>query len=187
MPSVPPITIVQLLYFHQCFDALDDQTWSNTKAWILTQTVMNMSIITACIPSLRRVATVLYTNQRSVAVPEGMEFGTLNSQNSGGTGNSGSKPVTMQSSGEGNAGTEEKLDEIPYGHNAPYNKTRRALAQITSGTRSPAWHHEPQVRSSEERLRQDDGITRNVDCSVLEEDRITRQNDSGRSVEYDAI
>lgn len=59
MLSVPAITVVQLVYFHQYFDALFDQTWSSINPWILTQVVMKLSIITACIPSLRRVVTAL--------------------------------------------------------------------------------------------------------------------------------
>jgi hypothetical protein len=187
MRSVPPITIVQLVYFHQYFDALDDQTWSNTKPWILTQVVMNMSMITACIPSLRRVVTELSTNQTSVAVSQGIEFGTMRSEKAYGTGSSRSNRSRTQSSKQVNTATEEKRDEIPYGHNAPHDKTRRALAQISSGKRSPAWHNKPQVRSSQERLRQDNGIMRNFDYSVLEEDHITKLSDAERSVEYEAV
>jgi hypothetical protein len=134
MRSVPPITIVQLLYLHQYFEALDDQTWSNIKPWILTQTVMNMSIITACIPSLRRVVTELCTNQTSVAVSEGMEFGTVRSEKSSRTDKSGSNPQSLT---QVNTAAEEKQDETTYGNHAPHNKTRRSLAQITSGKRSP--------------------------------------------------
>ncbi len=189
MSRVPAFTIVQLVYFSHYFDALDDQTWSNTIPWILTQVVMNISIITACIPSLRRVIIELRTNQTGVAVSEDLEFSSRKIEKPYGTGKSHSSGSRTQCSKSNNTNTEmdEEGQAIPYGHNAPHDKVTRVLAHISSGKRSPAWQNERQVQSSQERLRDDDGILRTVDYTVEEDDHITKSSDGERSLEYKAV
>ncbi len=186
---VPASTIVQLVSFSHYFNALDDQTWSNTTPWILTQVVMNMSIITACIPSLRRVVTELRTNQTGVAVSEDMEFGARKVEKSYGTGKSYSGASRTQRSKRSNTNTEmdEEGQAIPYGNNVHHDKVTRVLAHISSGKRSPAWQNDRQVRSSQERLRDDNGILRTVDHTVEEDDHITKSSDGERSMEYKAV
>ena len=150
---------------------------------------MNVSIITACIPSLRRVVTELRTRQTGVQVSEGMEFGTRKSEKYG-TGNSKSSATRKQRSRQQTTAASAEDDEeqaIPYGHNPPHDKTRRGLAHITSGRRSPAWQNESQTRPSQERLKDDIGITRTVDYTVEEDELAAKSSDGDRSIEYKAM
>lgn len=119
-----------------------------------------------------------------MAVSEGMKFGTVKSEKA--SADSGSNRFGTHSSKQAKTPEEEKQDEIAYGHNPPHDKPRRALSHVSSGKRSPAWQTESQMRSSQERLRQDSGIMRNVKYSV-EEDHITKSSETERSAECNAV
>ena len=185
---VPAITIVQLVYLSDQYLHLDDQTWWNATPWIVTQVVMNTSIITACIPSLRRVVTELRTHQTGVTVSEGMEFGTVKSEKAYGTANSKSTARTQYSKRQSTpTNADEEGQIMPYGHNPPHDKRTKGLAHITSGKRSPAWQTETPVRQSQERLRDENKITRTVDYTVEEDDHVAKSSDGDRSIEYKAM
>jgi hypothetical protein len=154
---------------------------------------MNTSIISACIPSLRRVVTELRTHQTGVTISEGMEFGTVRSgrSKSSATGKStfsGSGSRSKKSNTAAEKG-EEQGDIMPYGHNPPYDKARRALTHISVG-KSPARQNKEEERPSQERLRggsgNSGGITRTVDYRVEEDDCMTKSSDS-EQVEFHAL
>jgi hypothetical protein len=191
---VPAITIIQLVYLSHYFSTLDDQTWSNTSPWILTQVVMNTSIISACMPSLRRIVTELRTHQTGVTIFEGMEFGTVRSGQSkssatGKLSSNGSGSRSKQSNTAIEKGKEQG-DTMPYGHNPPYDKVRRARTHISAGKRTSAWQDKEEERPSQERLRGGSSnsgrITRTVDYRVEEDDRITKTC-NGEQVEFHAL
>jgi len=75
---------------------------------------------------------------------------------------------------------ENNNNPVLYGHNVP--RGTRGMTSITSAKRGPGVKKEPQVRSSQEMLRQD-VITRTLEFSVEEEDRITRSSHSGNSLQ----
>jgi hypothetical protein len=173
--SVPAVTVIQLVYFSDYFNSLADQTWSNVTPWILTQVVMNMSIITACITSLR-VMTELHTNQTSLAVTENMELSVGSEKGTGISKQSVSRSGHSRTKG---SEVDNTSIPIPYGHNM--DKSSRNMAYIASVKRGAMSKNKPQVRSSQERLRED-AITRTLEYSVEEDDHITRSSQSGHSV-----
>jgi len=173
--SVPAVTVIQLVYFSDYFNSLADQTWSNVTPWILTQVVMNMSIITACIASLR-VMTELYTNQIGLAVTENMELSVSTEKDTGRSEQNVSRPGHSRTNG---SEVDNANIPIPYGHNA--GPSARGMAYIASVKRGPRSRNEPQVRPSQERLR-DDAITRTLEYSVEEDDHIARSSQSVHSV-----
>lgn len=197
---VPVITIVQLVYLSRYTSSLNDQTWSNTTPWILTQVVMNTSIMSACTPSLRRVVTELRTHQTGVTISQGMEFGTVQSGGKSktyatGKSNShisGSHASRLKhSTNPAQKDDEEQGEAMPYGHNPPYDKPKKALTSISAGKRSPEWQSEAEERSSQEMLREKDhdnrGITRTVDYRVEEDDQITKSSDGEHEVGHHGI
>jgi hypothetical protein len=140
---------------------------------------MNTSIIAACIPSLRRVVIELYTNQTSITVTENMEL-SRGGKKAYGTGISKQSGSSTERSKASTSEAENNNNPVPYGHNVP--KGTRGVTSITSGKRGPGVKKEPQARPSQEVLRQD-VITRTLEFSVEEEDRITRSTHSGNSLQ----
>jgi hypothetical protein len=138
---------------------------------------MNTSIIAACVPSLRRIVIELRTNQTSITVTENMEL-SMGGRKAYGTGISKHSGSSTERSKTSALEAENKSNPVPYGHNVP--KGARGVASITSAKRGPGLKKEPQERSSQEMLRQD-VITRTLEFSVEEEDRITRSSHSGNS------
>jgi hypothetical protein len=139
---------------------------------------MNTSIIAACVPSLRRIVIELHTNQTGITVTENMEL-SMGAKKAYGTGISKHSGSSTERSKTSASDVENKGNPVPYGHNVP--KGMRGVASITSVKRGPGLKKEPQERSSQEMLRQD-VITRTLEFSVEEEDRITRSSHSGNSL-----
>ena len=139
---------------------------------------MNTSIIATCVPSLRRVVIELRTNQTGITVTENMEL-SMGGKKAYGTGISKHSGSSTERSKTSASEAENKSNLVPYGHNVP--KGTRGMASITSTKRGPGSKKEPQERSSQEMLRQD-VITRTLEFSVEEEDRITRSSHSGNSL-----
>lgn len=50
----PPFAICALVYYADFFDSANDRTWHATMPLIWTEIMIHVSIITACIPSLKR-------------------------------------------------------------------------------------------------------------------------------------
>lgn len=139
---------------------------------------MNTSIIATCVPSLRRVVIELRTNQTGITVTENMEL-SMGGKKAYGTGVSKHSGSSTERSKTSASEAENNSNPIPYGHNVP--KGTRGIASITSAKRGPGLKKEPPVRSSQEMLRQD-VITRTLEFSVEEEDRIIRSSHSGNSL-----
>jgi hypothetical protein len=139
---------------------------------------MNTSIIATCVPSLRRVVTELRTNQTGITVTENMEL-SMGGKKAYGAGISKHSGSSTERSKNSASEAENKSNPVPYGHNVP-NGTR-GTASVTSVKRAPGLKKEPQERSSQEMLRQD-VITRTLEFSVEEEDRITRSSHSWNSL-----
>jgi hypothetical protein len=138
---------------------------------------MNTSMIATCVPSLRRVVIELRTNQTGITVTENMEL-SMGGKKAYGAGVSKHSGSSTERSKTSASEVENKNNPVPYGHNVP-NGTR-GMASITSVKRGPGLKKEPQERSSQEMLRQD-VITRTLEFSVEEEDRITRSSHSWNS------
>ena len=145
-------------------------------------------------PSLRRIVTELRTHQTGVTVSEGMEFGTVRSgrSKSSGTGepsSNGSGSRSKQSNIAIEKG-EEQGDTMPYGHNPPYDKVRKARTHISAVKKTSAGQDKEEERPSQERLRgvssNSEGITRTVDYRVEEDDRVTKSS-NGEQVEFHAL
>lgn len=157
--SVPGIVIAQLITLNPFFDALDgDQTWKNTVPTLLNQVMINVSIITACIPSLRRVVTDLQTRQTGLKVSENLEltFGSdLRTGKEGTTANGGDRSELRSNR------------VIPYGHNVDNNRIGN-MASIYS--MRPDREKLRSRQSSEEHLREESNIHYTVEVSVEEDD-----------------
>jgi hypothetical protein len=139
---------------------------------------MNTSIIAACVPSLRRIVIELRTNQTGITVTENMEL-SMGGKKAYGAGISKHSGSSTERSKTSASEVEKKSNPVPYGHNVP--KGVRGTASVTSAKRGQGLKKEPQERSSQEMLRQD-VITRTLEFSVEEEDRITRSSHSGNSL-----
>jgi hypothetical protein len=129
-----------------------------------------------------------------VTISEGMEFGIVRggqskSSATGKSSSNGSGSRSKQSNTAIEKG-EEQGDTMPYGHNPPYDKARKALTHISAGKRTFAWQNKEVERPSQERLRggrsNSGGITRTVDYRVEEDDHITKSSD-GEQVEFHAL
>lgn len=140
---------------------------------------MNTSIIAACVPSLRRVVIELHTNQTGITVTENMEL-SMGGRKAYGTGVSKQSGSSTERSKTSASEAENNNNPVLYGHNVP--RGTRGMTSVTSVKRGPGVKKEPQVRSSQEMLRQD-VITRTLEFSVEEEDRITRSSHSGNSLQ----
>jgi len=57
-----------------------DITWANTVPTIWAQAAMNLSIVTACIPGLKRFLASLQSGMSTVAIPLSLELGSGNKQ-----------------------------------------------------------------------------------------------------------
>lgn len=139
---------------------------------------MNTSIIAACVPSLRRIVIELRTNQTGITVTENMEL-SVGGKKAYGTGISKHSGSSTEKSKTSTSEAENNNNPVPYGHNVP--RGTRGMASVTSAKRGLGVKKEPQVRSSQEMLRQD-VITRTLEFSVEEEDGITRSSHSGNSL-----
>ncbi|KAH1599376.1 hypothetical protein V6Z98_007915 [Aspergillus fumigatus] len=88
------VNIVQMTYLKQYLNSTDS-TWTIVSVTACNQAMMNISVITACIPSLYRVITSLALGMNTVHMPEGTELSsTANSTKR----NSHSTPKSCRSS-----------------------------------------------------------------------------------------
>jgi len=161
--SVPATVITQLVYLGPFLDSLDgDQTWNNTNPTIINQVALNLSIITACIPSLRRVITDLATHQTGLKMTENLEM-TIGSHGSSKHEPEGTK-LSAYSKTKGIKGGSKNNNFIPYGHNVDSR-----VGNVTSIYASRDRDKLPGSQSSEEHLR-DENIHYTIEVSVEEED-----------------
>ncbi|GFG09921.1 esterase EstB [Aspergillus lentulus] len=93
-PRVIVLNIVQTTYLTQYLNSTDS-TWTIVSVTACNQAMMNISIITACIPSLYRVITSLAVGMNTVHMFEGTELSSIaNSKKP----NSHSTPKSFRSS-----------------------------------------------------------------------------------------
>ncbi|KAK6369787.1 hypothetical protein LTS17_009237 [Exophiala oligosperma] len=188
------VIIAELATLNPYLDAVKsqngDQTFEIAIPTLLNQIMIFASVVTACVPSLRRVVTELQTRQTGLHVDRALEL----AYGSGKYGN-GTVPTAKGSSsgshhgggGGGNTssnvvnGGSSNNNGIPYGHNihAPIGN----MASIyTSHNRekTTADHSRP---SSQEHLRQDGNIHYTQEYSVATLDDETRSTPSERRQE----
>lgn len=68
-------TILNLATLTPYFDSYPpDQTWYAVDPTIWSQVMLNLSIITACLPSLKRVLAELQSGIAASSIPEGFEY-----------------------------------------------------------------------------------------------------------------
>ncbi|ETN42761.1 uncharacterized protein HMPREF1541_01919 [Cyphellophora europaea CBS 101466] len=151
-----------LVYFNHWLEVIDeDQTWEAVDATIVHQVMLNLSLMTACVPSIRRVISELYTGQMGVKVSEQLELtlgGTTVSTTTKVASLSGHK--SMSSRSEQRPKDNAAVAHMPYGHNVPrigniariYSERSRSRPGLTK-------------TSSEEHLRAE-GIMRTIEVSV---------------------
>ena len=139
-----------LVYLNTYLERLDgDQTWNNTIPVLLLQIVVNLSTITACIPSLRRIVTDLRTDQIGLKVSENLELSIAGGTKFTGTG---------QSKTNTPAGTQTQ-SSVKYSSKVKEKRSNRSLGRP----------------SSEEHLTQE-GITHTIEYSVEEDDAVSLPN-----------
>jgi hypothetical protein len=129
---------------------------------MINQIAVNISIITACIPSLRRVVTDLMSHQTGLRLSQNLELTV------GGSGGSqGFKCAIMPTeiSTQSQSGSNSRKS-IPYGHNKDNERIGNIAAVSAGGTRSLSLVHE----SSEEHLRPD-AIHYTIEATVEEDER----------------
>ena len=156
-----------------------DQTWENVVPTLLNQIMIFASIVTACVPSLRRVVTELQTRQTGLHVDRALEL----AYGSGKYGH-GTVPNTMKDSADSSGGgdrdhhaeAKSSNTQIPYGHNikGPVGNLASIYAQHD--------HEKTQSSrpSSQERLRRPDGIHYTQEYSVATVDDETISTPSER-------
>jgi len=166
---VPGLVIAQLVCLNPFLAALNgDQTWKNVVPSLLNQIMINVSIITACIPSLRRVVTDLQTRQTGLAINENLEL-TIGTYGKEGTQASG---MPMNGHGGGNDRSELRSNRVvPYGHNVD-NRVGNMASIYSMHTRPDRSEKLRSRQSSEEHLRDeaDGNIHYTVEVSVEEDD-----------------
>ena len=173
MSSVPATVIIQLAYLKPFLNSLDgDQTWKNTNPTIINQVAMNVSIMTACIPSLRRVVMELTTHQTGLKVTENLEMTIGGTKASKGSSSKNGTDKSMRS-GSSKSKNEKSLtrsnNSIPYGHNVDNSR----IGNLTNIYASRSRDKVSGDQSSEEHLR-GENIHYTVEVSVEEEeDRIS--------------
>ena len=186
MHSVAGTVVAQLVFLGQDFN-VRDQTWSNVGVWMWTQVVMNLSIITACIPSLKRVIANLQTGLTALTIAENMELshsgdrGWATSSKTGKTETNVSGGHTINDVNDGRV--------MLYGHNIdPDMRHITTVIPKNSGNgsaldkiRKKAMHSSgfSTQRSSQEQLTHD-GIMRTVEFKVEYEDEAER-SEGGQS------
>ena len=69
-------TIAQLVVL-QPYLRSSDKTWTNVAPSIWNQVMMNISIIFACLPSLKRLLDELQPNKIGMVIPKSVELGSL--------------------------------------------------------------------------------------------------------------
>ncbi|KIW99849.1 uncharacterized protein Z518_10777 [Rhinocladiella mackenziei CBS 650.93] len=181
---VPGTAIAQLACLDAYLDAIGgDQTWQNSIPAILNQIIVNLSIITACVPSLRRVVTDLQTNQTGLKVSENLEMNLTEAA----YGKDGSRPQTnntLQMCSRNAGGRDRKYNNdssssssnnnriLPYGHNVDNRTGNVATIYSLRGDREKTAARQ----SSEEHLRQD-GIQYTMEVSIEEDDLGSRKDE----------
>lgn len=94
--STPPFAICALVYYSDFFASTTDRTWHATMPLIWTQIMLHVSIITACIPSIKRFLADVQSGLMGATISEQYEMThsggkTTQLQSGSGTGAFGSK------------------------------------------------------------------------------------------------
>ena len=158
-------------YLNAVKSADGDQTFEVGIPTLLNQIMIFASVVTACIPSLRRVVTELQTKQTGLQVDRALELAYGSDQYGNGT-------VPAAKGGSGSSSHGNSNNRIPYGHNVRVPIGNMASI-YTSHDREKTNHSRP---SSQERLRQD-GIHYTQEYSVATVDDETRSTPSERRQE----
>lgn len=176
---VVAMVIVQLVFLQHYLDDRD-KTWANVPLSLLTQIVMNLSIVTACIPSLRRVMADLQTGLTALTITDNLEL-SLGGKVAYASGTKFSNAGARTNVSTVFSNLSDKDDEVvPYGHNVG-KRVRHITSVVSGGNNQNKEHHSfaGWKSSSQEHLR--DEITRTVEFKVEYEREQEPEQEQNRS------
>jgi hypothetical protein len=194
------VTIPYLALFPQ-YLSTNDKTWYNTNVQIFHQLVLNMSVTTAGILSVRRFLTDLQTGKLGVVLNDREIEMTTNSGRSKNRSNDNSKMETSQTSGVFGRSKWGKRDQTPKSHTQsnistaeepsdmrlrPDEVARYTTHIIAGGGSSSGTERDARKRKAHAGDgRSDDEISDDKSTSSLKKNGVYQQRDFEMHVEYD--
>lgn len=162
--SVRIATILNLATLTQYFDSyLPDQTWYAVSPTIWSQVMLNLSIITACLPSLKRVLTDLQSGLAASSIPEGFED-SVSRKNSAALGyTSWIQAATGSKIGSNDSTTDQMRCAFPGPVNG--NTTQHDLDDLKNGYRH---HHGSDKNSSKTAISQNESVDRLTSKGIVQ-------------------
>ena len=177
MNSVPVVTILSLTtskpYF---YTTPPDKPWYGVTPTIWSQIMLNLSLITACIPSLKRFLADLQSGAMAVNVTEAFEMGVSQMGSSGRAYAMGSRSglgsklasklgVTSQSRSvgiAGDSGEQNDMEDLKYGYGHGSGQGRGHAQRRLSSNGNPFAPAGAANRSTVERGESIKGLTENM-------------------------
>ncbi|KAK5713946.1 hypothetical protein LTR15_010852 [Elasticomyces elasticus] len=178
-----PLTILTLVTYHPYYIARpQDRTWHAVAPVIWTQITLNMSIITACIPSIKRFFMDVQSGLMAVTISEQYEMT-----------HSGGKAAEMQSSSGLSVGSRlaskfgimsRRSRALSRTEHSQQGETRGPFASIAEGQSSnTAWVRGGAAKTEEPETESVKGLTDNaihqtIDYAVVSEERESEETPS---------
>ena len=188
MSSVPIATILSLTtskpYF---YSSPPDRPWYGVAPTIWSQIMLNLSLVTACIPNLKRFLTDLQSGTMAVQITQAFEMdisqkGSFGAQYSTGS-TTGLEPKLAGKLGGGGKVEQHDLEGLNYSYDhVPRHGCENAQGRLNSNT-NPFVPAGATSRSTVERSESIRGLTgniiqRTVDFRVEYESRVSEGSDS---------
>ncbi|KIW90904.1 uncharacterized protein Z519_08687 [Cladophialophora bantiana CBS 173.52] len=176
---VPVFVVFQLVEYHKFYES-DDRSWKMVGPAILNQLVMNLSILTACIPSLKTVLDMFKSGTSFFTVP--VQYQSAVDNSSQGLRSKLATAVTQRIALKRSANRSQ--NDTAYSSREWPTKQMKAVSgqhsvQISSNVRSNSDLKDIPVRSESQRSLTENTIMRTVAYEVGYEDMMATHHAAG--------